>query len=60
MKPKYFNNIDGLAGPLAGWVGWAVGACWAWAVWAVDQHTVKTIENETLRIYQQKSIHINR
>ena len=46
-KQKYLNNVDGLAGPLAGLAGWADDACWAWAVWAVDRHTIKTIENET-------------
>ena len=49
-EPTYFDNVDGLAGPLAGWAGWAGGACWAWAVWAADQHTIKTIENETFWI----------
>ena len=52
-KPKTNDNVDGLAGPLAGWAAWAGGACWAWvvwalwAVWAVDQHTIETIGNET-------------
>jgi hypothetical protein len=42
-----FKRWHGLAGPLAGWAGWAGGACWAGAV---DQHTIETIENETFWI----------